>query len=107
MQEMNQLENILAFEKRQLSEIQEEREECDNGELVGIPDNSKKIYGSIDKSASGASVSVGVNILSSMVSNTSQIKGIGSGIASIGADLESMMEEKKDDFQADLHFSVN
>ena len=75
---MRQLEDLLGPEHKQLSEIiEEEREECDNGELLGGPSENKFTNATLDKGASRD----GSNVLSSMTSQESKVKGMGSGIA--------------------------
>tara|TARA_B110000285_G_C15126741_1_gene620722 strand:+ start:1300 stop:1659 length:360 start_codon:yes stop_codon:yes gene_type:complete len=79
MQEMKQLENILAVEQRQLSEIlEEDREEFDNGLDFASGASDVKRLGDNAKTVGSKS-----NQLSSMQSNDSKRRGIGSGLTTI------------------------
>lgn len=99
---MRQLEDLLGPDPRQLSEIiEEEREECEIGELGG-PSENKFTSATLDKGASRD----GSNILSSMASQESKVKGMGSGIAA-GAyhDSNKSPKQRQEDCQTTFQLS--
>lgn len=78
---MKQLENILAVEQRQLSEIlEEDREEFENGlEFASGASDVKRL----ENAKTVGSKSNQLSSMQSAKSNESKMKGIGSGLTTI------------------------